>query len=760
MDEPRIDAREKVTGKARYVEDLPDLPGMLFGAVLLSPYSHARIVSLDSTKARSLPGVVGVLDREQLNGQDPMLPAHKHWLFNVPKDQPLIAIDKVRFDGEPVAAVAAEDLRTARTALNLIEVEYQPLAVVFDANQALAEGAPLVHNAWGTNLLLEDRVEWGDVENGLKQADRIFEDIYTSPSMFHHPMENVGVCVAQFLPQEVNLWAPLSSPFREAQEIAHFFGLDPERVRVRVPYIGGGFGAKDMTNSIFAALFLSRQTGRPIRMVPSVEESFRQNSRHAMIYKAKVGVKSDGTLTAMDVRLIVDTGAYATGGAVATHNAAISAWGCYRIPHLRVIAECVYTNKVPASHTRATGKVQTTWGVECMIDSVARQIGMDPVEFRKKNVLRRGDFVAKGTPPMDTDYLELMEKAVRAIHWDGQSTSRDCLERASESSRFARGKSVVLSLRHGSQGGERSYAMATMDSRGFVKIEHNAPDLGQGVHHLFRVIASETLGIPSNKVRVAQPDTAVNLPFFGVNSQRTTMQMGRAVQNACENLRRELALAACEFKGGRPEEWQVKAGQLWRAENGLSFEEVVRSLGGGSTLKSIGFHSAARISEDSVFRDMDHWAPSAAAAEVEVDRETGEFRVLQFSVVVDAGKAIHYPSAKAQVEGGAVMGFGHALFEEVVYDGNQMQNGDPFQYRLPVLRDLPESFHSLMVENGDGPGPYGSKGMSQTSIVTVAPAVGNAICDAIGARVKSLPISPQKVLQAMGKLGTGAERDA
>lgn len=302
--------------------------------------------------------------------------------------------------------------------------------------------------------------------------------------------------------------------------------------------------------------------------------------------------------------------------------------------------------------------------------------------------------------------------------------------------------------------------MVTMDNRGLVKIEHNAPDHGQGVHNLFSVIASKTLGIPQAEIRVGHADTAIRLPFFGVNSQRTTMQMGKAVQNACENLKRELILAACEVKGGLPEEWLVEEGRLWRAENSLSFGEIVRSLGGNSSLKSIGFHSPAQTLEDSAFRGMDHWAPSAAAAEVEVDRETGEFRVLQFSVVVDAGKAIHYPSAKAQVDGGAVMGFGHALYEEVVYQDGQMQNGDPFQYRLPVLADIPESFHSAMVEYGDGPGPFGSKGMSQTSIVTVAPAVGNAIYDAIGARVRSLPITPEKILRAMAKLDSRSRRDA
>ena len=761
MEEPRIDAREKVTGKAKYVEDLPNLPGLAYGAMLFGPYPHARIVSIDSSKAKSLPGVLAVLDREHLGGLNPMLSGSRHWLFDLPKDQPFIALDKVRFDGEVVAAVAAENLGTARRATELIEVEYEPLPPVFDATEALAPGAPILHEKRGSNLLLEDKMEWGDVERGFKEADHIFEETYTSPSMFHHPMENVGGCIAQFLEDEVTLWAPLKSPFRDSEEIAHFFGLNPDRVRVRVPYVGGSFGSKDMTTSILAALFLSRKIGRAVKLIPSAAESFRQNSRHAMVYKAKLGVKSDGTLVALDVDLTVDTGAYTTGGAVATHNAVISAWGCYRIPHLRVQARCAFTNKVPSGHTRATGKVQTTWGIECLMDSAARQIGIDPMEFREKNVLRRGEFVAKGTPPMDTDYLELMRRAVNAINWDGRPSHRSPMEKkGSQNPRLARGRAVVLSLRHGSQGGGRSYALITMDDRGFVKIDHNAPDHGQGVHNLFSVIASKTLEIPQSTIRVGQADTAIKLPFFGVNAQRTTMQMGNAVENACVNLKRELVLAACEVKGGLPEEWLVKGGRLWRAENSLSFAEIVRSLGGGSSLKSIGFHSPAQTAEVSAFLGMDHWAPSAAAAEVEVDRETGEFRVLQLFVVVDAGKALHYTSAEAQVKGGAVIGFGHALLEELVYQDGQMQNGDPFQYRLPVMGDIPELFRVSMIENEDGPGPFGSKGMSQTSIVIVAPVIGNAIYDAIGVRIRSLPITPEKILRALGKFADGVEKDA
>jgi CO/xanthine dehydrogenase Mo-binding subunit len=747
----RIDLKEKVTGRAQFIEDLPDLPGTVYAAALLSPYSHARILSIDASEALAMPGVLGVVDREHLDGVDPRLKLGAHDHFKLPDDQDFVAIKKVRYDGDLVAVIAAEDLATAERALLKIHVEYEPLPPVFDAVEALALGAPILHEERGTNLLLEDSLVWGDVEEGFRAADRVFEETYSSPSMFHHPMEPIGGCLMHYINGEVNVWLPTASPMRDSGEFAHFLGLEPGKVRLRVPYVGGGFGSKIPTTAHYAALLLTRRLGRPVRLVPSEEYSFRQNSRHAEVFKAKMGVKADGTITALDVELVVDTGAYTTGGATGLHNSVISAWGCYRIPNLRIRGRCAYTNKVPAGHTRATGKVQTTWGIECTIDSVARLLGMDPYAFRKKNVLLRGDYVCKGTPAMDTDYLDLMSEAIEGIGWDGKSNLAP-EKKAAGSSPWARGRGMALSLRHGSMGGGRAYALVTMDARGVVTIQHNAAEIGQGTHNLFSVIASETLEIPQSQVRVGTPDTAVSLPFAGVSAQRTTMQMGNAVHNACTELKQELFSLASQAKGGKPEEWRLIAGKLCWGEAAFSISDIVRCYGGSVVLKAVGYHSAPPMVKDSAFAGMDHWAPSGAAIDLEVNRDTGELRILGYAIIADAGKAIHYPSAKAQTDGGAVMGFGHALFEETVYQDGQFQNGDPFQYRLPLMKDVPEDFYSSMLEKGDGPGPFGSKGMAQTSIVTVGPAIGNAVYDALGVRVRSLPITPEKILRAMGKI--------
>ena len=748
---PRIDLKDKVTGRAQYVEDLPDLPNTIYGAPLLSSYSHAKILSIDSAEALKMPGVLGIVDRDHLDGVNPRLKVAPHEHFKLIDDQDFVAIDKVRYDGDHVALIVAEDLHTAERALEKIHVEYEPLPSVFDAGEALAVGAPILHEERGSNLLLEDSLIWGDVDEGFRQAERVFEETFSSPSMFHHPMEPVGGCLVHYMNGEVNMWLPTSSPMRDATEFAHFLGLEPDKVRLRVPYVGGGFGSKIPTTANFAALLASRRLGRPVRLMPSAAYSFRQNSRHAEVFKAKVGVKADGTITALDVDLLVDTGAYTTGGATAAHNSVISAWGCYRIPNLRIKGRCVYTNKVPAGHTRATGKVQTTWGIECMMDGVARQLGMDPYEFRKKNALMRGDFVCKGTPRMDTDYLDLMAEAIAGIGWDGKSNLTPSMD-STNGSRWARGRGMALSLRHGSQGGGRAYAMVTMDARGVVTIQHNAPEIGQGTHNLFSVIAAQTLSLRQEQVRVRTPDTAVSLPFAGVSAQRTTMQMGNAVHNACNDLKRDLLGIAAQAKGGKAEEWQLIQGRLCWGETSFAIADIIRLIGGGVVLKVVGYHSVPPMVKDSAFAGMDHWAPSGAAVDLEVNRDTGELRILGYAVIADAGKAIHYPSAKSQVDGGAVMGFGHALFEETIYQEGQFQNGDPFQYRLPVMEDIPQNFYSSMLEKGDGPGPFGSKGMAQTSIVTVGPAIGNAIYDALGVRIRSLPITPEKILRAMGKL--------
>lgn len=736
-EEPRVDALEKVTGTAQYVEDLPHPPGLAFGAPIKSPYPHARIVALDSSRAEGTPGVLAVLHRGNVAEY-------------AVRDPNFIAREKVRFTGDLLGMVVAEDLRTARAAAELVEVEYDLLPPIFSAAEALAPGAPLVHEGLGTNLAFEDSLAWGNMDHGFAGADHIFEERFFSPTVYHHPTEHVGSCIVAFADGVADLWIPTNSPFAAVREVGRLFGLPPERVRVRVPYVGGGFGGKRHTPEMLAAFAIARKIGRPVKLVAREEESFHVGVRHAVDYNARIGVKADGTLTALEVDLLVDAGAYDLGAKIGGHNTTVSAWGCYRVPHLRVRARCAFTTKTPAIPHRGTGKTQTTYGIECAVDSVARRIGIDPVEFRRRNVLLPGENLpprivvqgkeaASATPPLDVEYRLLMEKVLEPLGPEGSSEPP-----------LRRGRGVALSLRHVSKAELETYATATLERDGGIRVAHNAADMGQGVYTMISAVAERAMGIPRAQVRVEKPDTTNQLSFGGTNAQRTTVQMGNAVAGACGELRRVMVELAARMKGGHAEDWTILDGALCHGDQRLSFTELAE-LSDAVPLRGLGQDRPA-VAEDPAYGAFDQWSAGAAAADVAVDTETGEIRVLQYSIVADAGVVLHHHSAKGQVEGGAVMGFGLALTEELVHQEGQVLNADAFQYRLPLMTEVPQAMFTAFLEAGDGPGPFGAKGVSQTSIPCVAPAIGNAIHAAIGAPIRSTPFTPEKVLRALGKL--------
>jgi CO/xanthine dehydrogenase Mo-binding subunit len=763
----RIDLLDKVTGGAQYLDDLPNLPGTIYAWPIKSPFSHARVVSIDSSRAEALPGVLGVLHRDQLDGFDPGVRVGEYRghtrEHGETADQHFVTTDKARFDGDFLGIVAAEDLRTAQIAAEMVDIEWEILPTVFSYAEAMAPDAPLIHEDLGTNLAHEDSFEWGDLEAGFAGADRVVEASYYTGNVFHHPMEPSGGCLANFTDGGVDLWFATNKPFSPADQIAEIFGIDPDRVRVRVPPLGGAFGSKKITPAIMGAIALSRRIGRPVRLYATAEQSFRVTARHAALYRARAGVAEDGKVTALDVQLEVDTGAYFTGARLVTRNMCISSWGAYAIPNFRVRAKTAYTNKVPAASFRGTGKSQTTFGIEALMDRIAREMKISPLDLRLKNVPLRGQYIADSwtvqgveypadTPPMDADFDQMLQVATESIGWDGTAGGSGPME--VDGRRVARGRGVALSLRHGAQGAGRAYAMATMHGDGTVKISHAAPDLGGGTYNMISTVAARSLGIPQEMVRVGEPDTGHDLHFEGSSAQRTTVQMGNAVLKACESLKRELADGASQIHGGDPSEWSVADGAVSRGSERYPYADIVQafaaapSFEGVVSLKGLGAYSYAP-SPDRAFGGLDHWAPGAAAAEVEVDLDTGEVRLLQLAVVADVGKALHYGAARTQAEGGAVMGIGLSLFEDLVYEEEQLLNADPFQYRLPLMRDIPEAFDAELIENGDGPGPFGSKGMSQTSLPATIPAIGNAIYDATGVQITSVPFSPEKILRAL-----------
>lgn len=765
-DVPREDWYAKVTGQAVYVDDLPDLAHTVYGASIRSTQSHARIKRIDSEEALAVPGVLGIFDRDHLDGLDAGIRIGEYAghtrEHGETADQHLLVTDKARFDGDLLGMVVAEDLETAKRAAGLVEVNYEPLPTVFTVDKALAAGAPLLHEDLGSNLACEDSFEWGDVQEGLEVADHVVEGVFYTPSAFHHPMEPVGSCLVDYRADGITLWLPTNKPFNPLGQVAELFGVDAGIVRVRVPVIGGAFGSKQQTPAMMVALALSRRLERPVRLMATEEESFRATARHGCEYKARMGVRADGTLTALDVDLRVDTGAYFTGARLVTRNICISAWGCYRLPNFRVRAQTAYTNKVPAASFRATGKTESTFGIECMIDKGARQLGMSPVEMRQRNVLMPGERIAESwkvrgveypadVPPMDTDYPDLMRAVMSSIGWDGS--------REAEPARagLARGRGLALSLRHGAQGGGRTYAMVSLDGHGILHVSHAAPDLGEGVYTMLQLVAADALGIAPDRVRVEEPDTKHGLNFEGTAAQRTTVHMGNAVVAACTSLKEELQRAAAQAKGGKPEEWVVQAGRIARDQEVYELGEIVSAFGqapsfeGDLVLKGLGSYSYAP-SRDKAFGGLDHWSPGAVAVEVTIDRETGQLQIVKMAAAADAGRVLHRLSAEGQLQGGAVMGAGLALSEELLYADDMLLNADPFQYRLAEMVDIPPEIPVYFLERADGPGPGGAKGIAQVSSPCVTPAVNNAILDALGVQLSSAPFTAEKLLRETGVL--------
>lgn len=748
---PRIDLRAKVTGQALYLEDLPEPANLAYAATIRSPYSHARIVSIDSSRALALPGVLGVLTRDQLSEYELNL-SPKTW------DRHFVCEDRARFDGDLIGMIVADDLRTARRAAQMVDVDYEILEPIFTAAEALAPDADLIYEEKGDNEAAISRMSWGDVEAGFAEADLIVEESFTCPTVFHHPIEPVMSIIADWTTDVIELWTPSNNAFDVVDVNAKLFGVQPEQVRVHVPYVGGNFGAKHWTREMSVAAALSSKIRRPVKYVAAEEESFLVTARHAMTYKGKLGVKSDGTVVALDVEVDVDTGSRANTSDTVNGQATSTARGAYSVPHLRAVARSAFTNKVSAAHFRNTGKSQPQFGVEMLMDEAARRLGMDPIDFKSKNLQKRGEGLAatQGTgnstgstasASLDIDFPSLMKMAVEAIGWDGRATHHSAEERAA---RVVHGRGVAVSLRRGSANGVAS-ALAVLERDGVVSISHNAPDVGGGEYTMISVVASRTLGVQQAQIKVGETDTGNHLQYGGTSSQRTTVHMGNAVLDACELLKVELLKSTAQLRGGTPDEWRIEDGMLTRGATRVTLAELARALPEGQSLKGSGFYEQSGSAEGGGAAN-NYWSPGVSAVEVEVDRETGEVRVDKYAALADAGTIMHYHSARGQIEGGAILGLGPTLFEEVCYDEGQLLNADPFQYRLPQMGDIPEDFQTIILEAEKGPGPFGAKGIANTSIGCVAPAVGNAIYDAIGVRLTSLPFTPEKVLRALGTL--------
>ena len=719
----RVDGVEKVTGKAKFVGDLI-IPGMLHGKILRSTYPHARVRSIDASRAETLPGVVAVLTAADI--------ADPNAIYN---GRPVIAMNKIHYVGEPVAAVAALDLATAEEASALIEVDYEELPAVVGIDAAIRKDAPLIHEEKGSNIGTHEKVERGNVDEGFAQSDVIVEDTFTFPMVYHYAMEPHSVIAQYDDNDEITVWSSAQHPFQVRGDIARLFKVPPAKVRMIINYLGGGYGSKSYTKFEPLVVALARKARRPVRICNSVAESMVTVRRHGARVRIKTGAKRDGTIIAREAEIYLDTGGYDDNGPQVTARSATRVIGPYWIPHIRTDAYQVYTNTGSAGSYRAIGAPQVIYAGESQIEMIAAKIGMDPAEVRLRNLLKKGQELRPGLKGIDANLATSLKSLVRESGWKKSIKKKNA--------------PIGMGCATSNAGATPvSVAMIRMQSDGIANIVAGSTEMGQGVRTTLTQIAAEELTLPMEQFRVAGADTKVTPYDSSTGSSRSTTLMGTAVQKAARDLKQQFVKIGAQTMGVKAGQIRVVDGALVCGEARMTFQEAFeRRFGKGSGGEMIGRGEAGPEITDN--RLPVFWEVGMGTSEVEIDHETGEVKVKKFISVADVGKAIHPEHCIAQEEGAAMQGIGHTLFEQLVYDNGQLINPNLVDYRIPTFADVPKEFHTVLVENGDGPGPFGVRGMAEGGILSVAPSVCNAIDRATGVRIKDLPLTPERVWRAL-----------
>ena len=719
---PRVDGIEKVTGKAKFVGDI-SVPGMLYGKILRSPYPHARLLSIETKKAEALAGVVAVLTAADIADVNP--------IYN---GRPVIAMHKVRYVGEPVAAVAAEDLASAEDALSAIQVNYEELPSVTGIDAALQKGAPVIHEDKAGNIGTHEQVIRGNVDDGFAQSDEIVEDTFTFPMVYHYAMEPHSV-IAHYGEDEITVWSSAQHPFQVRGDIARIFKVPQSKVRLIINYLGGGYGSKSYTKFEPLVVALARKAKQPVRICNSVGESMVTVRRHGARVRIKTGVKRDGMIMAREAEIYLDTGGYDDNGPQVTARAATRVLGPYWIPNIRTNAYQVYTNTGSAGSYRAIGAPQVIFAGESQIEMVAAKIGMDPAELRMKNLLKKGQELRPGLKGIDANLAATLKSLMRASGWS----------KARRKSNAAIGMGCAITNAGATP---VSVAMIRMQADGIANIAAGSTEMGQGVRTTLTQLAAEELTLPMESFRMVGADTKVTPYDSSTGSSRSTTLMGTAVQKAARDLKQQFIAIGAQAMAVKLKQIRVEDGALLCGESRLTFKEAFeRRFGKGSGGEMIGRGEAGPEITNNALPVF--WEVGMGCAEVAVDHETGEVTLKKFISVADVGKAIHPEHCVAQEEGAAMQGIGHTFFEQLIYDNGQLLNCSLVDYRVPTFSDVPEEFHTALVENGDGPGPFGVRGMAEGGILSVAPSVCNAIDRATGVRIKDLPLTPERVWRAL-----------
>jgi len=749
---PRTDGPAKVTGRAVYTDDM-SFPGMLFGRVLTSPHAHARILSIDTSRAAALPGVKAVITGADVSDV-------AYGVSPARYDEHVLARDRVRYVGDEVAAVAAVDEATATRALGLIEVEYEVLPAVLDPFEAMAEGAPLLHDdprfANNVNTLIDHH--FGDVEAGLAEADEVVRERFEGSFVYQSPIEpHCTIARWDESTGGVTLWSATQTPHYLQRQLARVLGLPAAKVRIIRPTVGGGFGGKAEATALdFCSAYLARITGRPVKMSYRRPEMFyHHRGRHKQYMDLTIGVRRDGTITAVSFDNVLDGGAYTSYGIITAYYAGSMLPTLYKIPNYKYFGRRIYTNKPACGAMRGNGVPQPRFAFESVLDMLAEKLGIDPIDIRLANAMDPNTRTVNGLDVGSCELKATLEEVRRASGWDGKRGKLP----------FGRGIGV------GSGGfvsgaGYPIYRSKFPHSNAILRVLEDGEgatlfiavaEIGQGCDTVLVQIAAETLGLDPADITMAPCDSALAPLDLGSYSSRVTLMAGNAVKMAAERVNQQLyAIVAAEL-GCDPSRLESRDRRIrvkGEGERGMEFAEAARrafsehgplvgtghysppeGLGGGYKGSTVGTSPAFSF--------------GSSVCEVEVDTETGVVRVVRFTDAHDSGTVINPVTFHGQVEGSIVMGAGEVLFEQVVFDERgRILNPNLHDYLIPSIADAPEIVSSA-VPSYEPRGPYGAKEVGEGATVPVLGSIANAIYDAVGVRITSLPITPEKVLQAL-----------
>jgi CO/xanthine dehydrogenase Mo-binding subunit len=735
----RLEGEAKVTGRAEYVHNLR-LPGMLHGKIFRSTVPHGRIRSIDTSAARAYPGVhrVIIIDDIRKVVPEPFYGPAFH-------DQPILAVDKVRYVGEPVAVVLAADPHVAEAAAQLIVADYEELPAVYDEVEAMTSAA-IVHDVLkpagtfpdlkhlqgrsNTNIALDFHLRRGDAQSALAAAEHVFEHTFRTQQVLHLPLEPF-VTVADASDGRLTLHTASQSPSFVRIEIARLLGWPENRVRVKVPYLGGGFGAKIYIKLEALVAALALIVRRPVKISLTMEEQFYTITKHASTFRIKSAVK-DGRVTARRCEVFWNGGAYADIGPRITQKSGFTAPGPYDIDNVEIDSYSLYTNLTPAGALRGFGIPQLVWAYESHTDMMARALKLDPIEFRRRNILREGRPQATGTLMQDAAIEAVLDRLAALMNWakpfaHGNGTVK-------------RGRGIAIGFK-ASISPTTSIAIVNVAADGSCTLYCSTVDMGQGSDTANAQLVAEVLNIPAESVTVVHPDTDVTPYDMATLGSRSMFHMGNAIRLAAEDARAKLAALAREV--GLPEGSNVPVSELFQRKYKMRAGNII---GTGSYIP--GYvppdHATGQTPNATPF-----WMVGGAGAEVEVDTETGHVRVTRLVNVADVGRPINPRIVETQISGAALMQFGFTMQEKIEVDGGQTVNASLADYKIPSLLDIPLQMTNEAVEAEQHSGPFGAKGVGESGTFAVSPAIANAIEDAVGVRLTALPLTAEAVYRAL-----------